>query len=786
MVKIRKNLKLYFLLVISLIIVLGFYFSIPKQLFKVDYSFVLFDRDGHLMGAHIADDGQWRFPKTDSVPEKFAKALMMFEDEHFYWHPGVNPLSLSRALWQNIKAGKVISGGSTITMQVIRLSRPCKRNAWNKMIEMVKALRLETIYSKDEILNLYASHAPFGGNVVGIEAASWRYFGRAPSDLTWSEAAMLAVLPNAPGLIHPGRNRIHLKRKRDNLLFKLYGKGIIDSLEYIISLEEPIPEQPEPLPSLAPHCLDYFQKKGISRVHSTIQYKLQEMAGKIVEQHSVQHRQNQIYNAAALIIDNNTGEVLTYIGNTSVCNNEDHGNNVDVIQASRSTGSILKPFLYASCLQDGLILPKSLLPDIPSYYHNFSPQNYNRTYDGAVRADEALARSLNVPAVRLLDDFGVDRFLTQLNKFGFTTFKFSAEHYGLALILGGGEVNLWELAGAYSSMARTLTRYITMNSVYSLSDWKEPVMMLNESINKAPIIYNEEPDILNSSSIYYTFAAMENVARPEEETGWELYQDSRRIAWKTGTSFGHRDAWAVGVTPEFTVATWVGNASGEGRPGLIGGSTASPVMFELFRLLPKTTWFDMPYDDMVKSTICSKSGLLVSEYCEDVDTMFVPNVSYKDLMCNYHKVVHLDEKGQFRVNSECYDPSGMKHVNWFVLPPIMGWYYKYKHPFYKTLPPFKKGCVANDANPMEMIYPPDNASILLPKNFQGETEKLVFKISHTKNSAHLFWHLDDKYIGETVKFHEKEMLFSPGWHKITVIDEEGNELVRRINCLNKD
>ncbi|MBN2519867.1 MAG: penicillin-binding protein 1C [Bacteroidales bacterium] len=781
----KPKLKHWIVIILVFISGLYFYFSIPSQFSNINYSTVVFDKDGYLLNAHIANDGQWRFPPSDSIPHKYEKALLLFEDEYFYYHPGINPLSLFRAAWQNISAQKIISGGSTISMQTIRLSNQAKRTIWNKFIEAIKAIRLETRYSKKEILNLYASHAPFGGNVVGLEAASWRYFGRPSHSLSWGEAATLAVLPNAPGLIHTKRNRELLQKKRNRLLLKMLQKNFIDSTNYNMSTIEPIVEHPSPLPSLAPHLMNYYFKKNTNNRKTSLQINYQEKATKIVNRFSRRYAQNHIYNASAIIIDNKTNKVLVYIGNSSHNDIEDYGENVDVIQAPRSTGSILKPFLYASCLQDGLILPTCLIPDIPTYYSDFSPQNYTKSYDGAVSANDALSRSLNVPFVKLLNEYGIDRFINQLRNMGITTINHNKDYYGLSLILGGAEANLWDLASVYSSMARTLSNYTLTNGKYMKDDWQLPTIIQSTDTTKSSVLF-EEPFVLDASVIWYTVLAMEGVHRPEEETGWEMYQDSRRIAWKTGTSFGHRDAWAIGITPEYTVATWVGNASGEGRPGLTGGTTASPIMFELFRMLPQTSWFKKPFDAMIPAKICKKSGFLASENCEETDSMLIPNVGYHNVTCPFHKLIHLDKNGIYQVNSDCYETKKMQHKSWFVLPPVMEWFYKQKHPFYIPLPPYKKGCHANTSSPMQMIYPTRNTKIMIPKNMQGESEKVVLKLSHRNPSAHIYWHLNEQYAGETFRFHQLELFLTPGSHKLTIIDDQGNKLEKNITCLNKE
>ncbi|MEQ9593739.1 MAG: transglycosylase domain-containing protein, partial [Cyclobacteriaceae bacterium] len=361
---------------LSALTLIIYYFSLPKEIFQTPYSTVLEDRNGNLLSASIATDGQWRFPQSSIVPEKFKTAITLFEDKRFDSHIGFDLLSIGRAFKQNIEAGEIVSGGSTITMQVIRLSRKNRaRTVFEKLLEIILATRLELRYSKSEILALYASHAPFGGNVVGIEAASWRYFGRTIDQMSWGEAALLAVLPNNPSLIHLGKNRSALKAKRDRLLTRLHRANQIDELTMELAMQEMLPKDPLPLPRLAKHLLDRAVREGMgqTRIASTVELQLQRSAEDVINKQFNVLRANQVYNAAALILEVNTGEVLAYVGNTN--SGAAHGENVDVIAAPRSTGSILKPFLYAAMMDEGKLLPQTLVPDVPTIISGFSPKN---------------------------------------------------------------------------------------------------------------------------------------------------------------------------------------------------------------------------------------------------------------------------------------------------------------------------------------------------------------------------------------------------------------------------
>lgn len=762
------------------------WFSVPGILFNTPTSTVLEDSNGDLLSARIAADGQWRFPYSQELPLKYILCAVTFEDKNFFYHPGIDPFAIVRAIKQNATAKKTVSGGSTISMQVIRLSRKNKkRNISEKIIEILCALRMELTYTKKEIISLYASHAPFGSNVVGLEAASWRYFGRPPELLSWAETATLAVLPNSPSLIYPGKNQLKLKQKRDRLLKKMHDKKFIDKEMYELSLLEPLPGKPHPLPDEAHHLLNRCANEGYKglRIQSTINKELQKNVNDIVLRHHKQFSANGIHNAAALVIDVKNNKTLAYIGNVMNENSHEHGGDVDVITAPRSTGSILKPFLYAQMLSEGELLPNMLVSDIPTQIAGYAPQNFNQTYDGAVPAKRALARSLNVPAVRMLRNFGVEKFHDKLKKIGMSTITKSAEHYGLSIILGGAEGKLWDIANIYCGMANTLGNYSNYGGKYNNNNYSG-VTYLN---NKKKLTQNKltNTGYFDAAAIKFTFDAMIDVARPEEEGSWKLYTSSCKVAWKTGTSFGFRDGWAVGITPAYIVAVWVGNADGEGRPGLTGIATAAPVLFDIFKLLKPGGWFEMPYDEMQKTGICRNSGHRNSLICPEVDTVWIPAIGLRTTPCPYHIKIHLDKTEKWRVHSDCELTSNMIHKAWFVLPPTEEYYYKGKNPTYHELPPYRADCLTSEQNSMELIYPKEPSKIYVPIELDGQPGKVIFKAAHRKNNATIFWHLDDEFISSTNNFHEIAIYPAQGIHTLTLVDESGSSISQNFEIVSK-
>ena len=740
-------------------LVTGYIFCLPRHLFHVPYSTVVTDRNEELLGARIASDGQWRFPPRNTTPEKIKECLITFEDKHFYHHWGVNPFAIGRAFYQNVKNKRIVSGGSTLTMQTIRLARNESRTFREKLIEMIWATRLEFRASKEEILSMYISHAPFGGNVVGLDAAAWRYFGHSADDLSWAESAMLAVLPNAPAMIHLSKGRKTLLDKRNRLLKQLLEKKTIDSSTYELAISEPLPDEPHALPQIAPYLVSrFYQERNGEYSRSTINKGIQTQVEDLAERWSNEFGRSDIRNLAILVIDIPSNQVVAYCGNVHF-DRKQGGNQVDVIQAPRSTGSILKPFLYYAMLQEGSLLPDMLLPDVPVNINGFTPQNFSMQFEGAVPASEALARSLNIPAVTMLQRYGVPKFHSFLQQVGLKTINRSSSHYGLSLILGGAEATLWDVTNAYAMMGRSLLQLPQTSCSLLL-----PTSRITESTGP-----------FQPGAVWQTFDALKEVNRPEE-IDWKSIPSMQTIAWKTGTSYGFRDAWAVGVTPRYAVGVWVGNATGEGKPGLVGAQTAGPVLFDIFNLLPSSSWFTRPAGIFVEAEVCRKSGHLKGRFCDETDTLLVLPAGLRTEACPYHHLVTLSADESQRIYENCANTEPTLRKSWFTLPPVWEWYYKQHHPEYKPLPPFKAGCGEDTFQPMQFIYPPMNARIKLPKQLDGSKGFLTVELAHNNPNATVFWHLDETYQAQTQDFHKISLQPAAGKHSLTAVDGEGNTI----------
>jgi len=749
---------------------------LPEPVFSVPYSTVLRGRHQQLLGVRLARDGQWRFTPGSTVPEKYATAVVAFEDRRFWVHPGVDPLAVARAVKTAILQRKIKSGASTLSMQVIRLSRNNPpRTFREKVLEFLLAFRLTLHKSKTDVLSLYAGHAPFGGNVVGLDAASWRFFGRPPDRLSWAEACTLAVLPNNPSLVHPGKNRERLKTKRNALLHRLAQQGKITPEDLRLALAEKLPPKPTPWPNKAPHLLetlrDRFHSEG-QTLSSPLDEDLQDFLTELLSRRGNELRQRGVRHVAALILDNRNFDVLAYVGNVPSSNPKTPGDAVDIIQRPRSTGSVLKPFLYALALQEGTIGPTTLLPDVPTRVGGFHPENMDKTYQGAVPAETALARSLNVPAVRLLRHYGVAKFHESLITLGLTTLFRAPDDYGLSLIIGGAEGTLWDITTLYANLAA---------SARGEKQIRRAVLVQKKTETAGP------PSPIGPGAAWLVQKALVDVSRPGDEAHWQIFANARRISWKTGTSQGYRDAWAVGSDAQHTVGIWAGNADGEGVADLTGGRTAAPILFDVFNRLDSGGWFPLPENDLREISVCRDDGLRSVEGCA-TETQWIPLNSSFDRQSPHHRFIHLDPSGKHQVHSGCETVGRMKNETWFVLPPAQEYFYRPGHPDYRPLPSFRSDCrdtapLALKDTPLEFLYPDENSIIYIPRDLGGGKSRVVFEVVHRDTQQFLNWHLDKTYLGRTHHFHQQALDIEPGDHTITVVDSAGHRLSRRFKVV---
>ncbi len=755
-----KTRMLYFVYTATACTAVYFLVPPPRPLFEPDYSTLVLDRNGQLLRAFLNGRQQWCFPPDSSlpIPVKLRAAVLHFEDRRFDSHPGVDPFALARAVYQNTVAWSVKSGASTLTMQVARLMRPKPRTYVNKALETLLALKIERYRTKDEILRLYLDHAPYGGNIVGYQAATRRYFRKPPDELTWSEAAALAVLPNAPGLVSPTADPRRLLKKRNRLLAELQSAGYFDTETLNLARAEPVPTRVHAFSVLAPHLCRLVKRDHPGRrITTTIDAELQRGLEATVDRYLEGLEHLGIGNGAALLAETGSGNVRAYVGSRGFFSAE-HEGQVDGVIAPRSSGSLLKPFLYARSIDEGLILPQTLVKDVPTFFRGFSPSNADEAYEGLVRADDALVKSLNVPAVRLLRRYGVFNFHRFLHDAGLSTLVRRADDYGLPLILGGAEVTLWDMARLFRSLGR--------------GGRNESLRYLQEQKPVTP-----PASLFSEGAAFLALEALRKVRRPGVEYYWRHYREQWPLAWKTGTSYGRRDAWALGVNPQWTIAVWVGNFSGEGNPAMSGAQTAGPLLFDIFNRVPKDldrAWFARPDAELSTVTLCVDSGRPVNPYCSRPIQARATRHGRPMERCSYHRSIVLNRIGNRQVCSLCWKQGDYKLARQTVYPSDVVQYLRARGQVLQDPPPHNANCPGQPATrPLQLVYPTSDSRLQVGRDLNGVRQKIVLRAAHTDRKRVIFWYVNSRYLGRTVDRHRLPVALAPGVQDLEVVDSRG-------------
>ena len=761
--KLKRHIKIGMMALLAVMCIYLLYLMTTIE-FDNRFAYVVY-ADGKIVNAQVSEDEQWRIKCDSEVPDKLKICLKLFEDQYFDYHLGVNPVSLVDAIYQNIKHKEIVKGGSTITMQVARIHEGNQSRTYvQKLKEIMLAIAMELRYSKKSILKFYAQYAPYGGNTVGFCAASLRYYDKDASELSWSEAATLAVLPNAPSQIYPGKAQEELIRKRNFLLDKLLAQELMDTISCRLAKLEPLPVQSHYFESITPHLLQEFKAENPDgfNYYTTLDYTLQKNVKKILDNYRARyHSIDDIKNVAAIILRKD-GSTAAYIGNSGC--RVSCGADVDILSSMRSPGSTLKPFLYGLAIDEGMITPQSLLKDIPVFYNGYAPGNFDKKFRGIVKAERALTESLNIPAIDLLSDYGVSPFLNDLKELQFTGLNKSADHYGLSLILGGAEVRGRDLATAYLNLQRN-------------NEEQNPVSLrfLNEESIE---IDNKFP--LSIASSYQVSEMLKGVNRPSNQDGWKYFEGGKEISWKTGTSYGMRDAWAVGSSSEYTVLVWVGNADGEGKPGLTGVVKAGPILFEVFDLLPAGKESEIALSHFTSKKICAESGYTASSACLNTSEQLVPAQVGRIPICDFHQFITMDTSGQFRVYEHC--ESNNITAPMMVLEPKVNRYY-HKHTGHSlSLPPYAEDCITAKEK-LQILYPTKGAELLLPQDFDETKQQLVSEVLVDNSVDSIFWFVDNELLNVTKANHKIELDLEPGEHTLTVVSSQGEEDSRSFTIL---
>lgn len=736
----------------------AFLIPIPKDALFRSSSTLVFDRDGKLLRAFTAEDDTWRVKTSlDQISPVLRKFLIAYEDNSYYWHPGVNPLAIIRAYRQNKAADRIVSGGSTITMQIARMMEPKARTWFHKAVEIGRAIQLEQRYSKGRLLEIYFNIAPYGGNIEGAAAASWLYFGKEPTRLSYGEAALLAALPNSPTQLRPDLHPERARRARDKVLKIVYQKGIITKHEYLEALAEPIPIAREELPFIAPQfCQEMFTKyPGKSRIYSAIRLRNQLLAETLLRDHLKGLAGQGITNGAIVIIDNRNRELLAAVGSAEFFNATVQGQ-VNGYRAARSPGSALKPFAYALGFEKGVITPGHYLEDVPiDFRGGYAPENFDKKFNGAVSAREALGRSLNIPVINVLLMLGEENGLYPLLRRVSLSTLAADDRYGLTIALGGCETTLIELTSLYTALAN--------GGVF-----QGPKLAMDQAEN-LPL------RLFSPGAAYLVTEILSEIRRPDLPACWE-YTSLPKIAWKTGTSYGYRDAWSIGYNQRYTIGVWIGNFNGEGRPGLIGAEVAAPLLFDIFNKVDpgKPSWFPVPAAVDTR-LVCAESGQKPGRYCENLVTESYLTDRSPDQECRFHYSYLIDPRSGCRLPPHYHSLKGTvvekTYVKW--PPRIAAWREANGYPV-ERIPPLIPDWQQLQPGQAPIIRSPsENYIYQIREGIAPEFQKICFEAAAANDVHNLYWFVDGKLVGTVAPGEKIFYLPVPGNHRLVCQDDQG-------------
>lgn len=744
----------FMLLFLMLFALLNIFFPLT---ISVDYSQTVVDRNDKILHTFLSKDDKWRmFTEHNEISDDLKKAFVQKEDKYFYYHPGVNLVSIFRAAFKNITQGKRTSGASTITMQVARLLYPKERTYANKFTEIFRAFQLEWQLSKNEIFQLYLNLVPYGGNIEGVKSASVLFFNKMPNHLSIAEITTLAIIPNRPSSMKLGENNIFIQQERDKWLKKFLEEKLFKEQEIFDALSEPLNANRKPSPKLAPH-LSWRMKFSSEdlNIKTTIDIEKQLKVEKEVTAHLNQIKYLEIHNAAVLVLNNKTKEALAYVGSGDF-NNPLDGGQVDGIRAVRQPGSTLKPLLYGLAFENGLLIPKSIMADVPVNFDGYTPANFDGEYRGYVSVEYALAQSLNIPAVKTLHSLGVKNLVEKLIEMQFKTIEKQKDFLGLSLSLGGCGVTLEEMTSMFSIFA---------------SDGKYSPLIYQLNSNKKP----ETKQILSHQANFMVAEILGQLERPDLPNSWRNSKNLPEICWKTGTSYGRKDAWSIGFNDEYTIGVWVGNFSGEGVQELTGANMASPLLFNIFNSIDtrgSKGWLK-PSTDMPFRIVCSDSGLPPSEKCESqtVD-YFIPLVS-NNLICKHMQKIFVSANDSFSYCLQCLPEAGYKE-KWIHQHPIeMIAYFEKNQLNYDAIPEHNPLCehVASGENlAPKIVSLNNNATYYINQN---EPEELVLKCQTTNDVQRVFWYVNDILLTSSNPKKSIEWMPQVGINKISCSDNMG-------------
>ncbi|MCC7223199.1 MAG: penicillin-binding protein 1C [Chitinophagales bacterium] len=743
---------------------------------RIQYSQTISDRDGKLLHAFLTNDDKWRM-KTElsEITPEFRRAILFKEDRWFYWHCGINPLAVGRALLNNALYRKRTSGASTITMQVARLLQPKQRSYANKLVEMWHAMQLEWHLSKDEILQLYLNLVPYGGNIEGIKSAAVLFLNKMPDHLSLAEITTLTVIPNRPNTLRLGTKNDAIRAARNEWLAHFEQARLFSQADIADALDEPLSATRRESPKLAPHFSQRMRRNypQTANIRTDLSLDKQQQVTQLTANYIRRLYSQHIRNAAVLVINNRTQKVEAYIGSADFNNPED-GGQCDGVTALRSPGSTLKPFLTALSFDAGIAMPKLKITDVPINIVGYAPENYDNKFNGYLTIEESLRLSLNVPFVKLLYRYGVNNFRRKMADAQFSLFRDPKHKLGLSAILGGCGVTLEELTRLYSQFALIATAPHAADSE-STSDDDD-----NDSDTTAIA-----KTLFSPQAAYIVTEILSQLSRPDLPKNIDNVKDLPRIAWKTGTSYGRRDAWSIGYNANYTVGVWVGNFSGEGVPELNGAQSATPLLFDIFNSIdtsPTPDWFAPP-KEMEYRWVCAETGLPPEHYCTNqIMDAYLPAISLST-KCQHLREVAVNMSESFSYCTACMPTEGFKRKTYTAYPPELVAYYEREHTPYERIPPHNPQCsrLFDGAAPM-IASPVHDLEYLIDR---ADKQQIMLQCNVSNDVETVYWYVNDTYIGEAQP--NDRLFFDPqmGNNHVTCLDDKGrkSEAIIRVKFL---
>jgi penicillin-binding protein 1C len=774
------------LLLLAGVVALDRLFPLPPA---PQYSPLVLAADGTVLHAYLNPTQKWRM-KTElpEITPALQTAIIAKEDQYFRYHFGINPVAIVQAAGRNLLGHGRTTGASTITMQVARLLEPKARTWPNKLREMLRALQLEAHCSKAEILQLYLNLVPYGSNIEGVKSAALLYFQQPPDYLSLAQTVTLAIIPNRPGGLVLGRHNAAILRERNRWLRYFQQQRLFPAQDLADALLEPLDAQRHPAPALAPHLARrlVLAHPSTALIRSTLCPAAQAKAEDLARNYVRRLATLGIGQAAVLVVNNRTHAVEAYVGSADFGDAHASGQ-VDGVRAVRSPGSTLKPLLYGLALDRGLATPKTVLPDVPTNFQGFRPENFDKHCQGEVTLERALTYSLNIPAVQILSEVGVPAFTGTLRQAGFRQVAHDAPRLGLSTILGGCGATLEELTGLYAALANG-GRYAAIS--YEVP----PAGARGTSNGSAPenrpqqSAANASKPLISAASAYLLTDILAQRTRPDLPLDAAASRHLPRIAWKTGTSYGRRDAWSIGYNRQYTIGVWLGNFNGQGSPALTGADMASPLLFDLFNALAYNNsgnWF-VPPASLDFRLVCAETGLVPGENCPNqLLDYYLPGVSGSQ-RCQHQQVALVSADGRYSYCRACAPASGYRRELYpNLLPAVLAFRESQGLPA-RRLPPHNPACrlvrgTTTDgpsAAPLLTITSPAaHAEYVLST---ADQQQLLLSCAAAGEVRQVYWYVNDQFL-RVAKASERVFFRPPvGEVKVSCADDHGRTVEVRV------